>query len=735
MELEADAERWEFLRQWLEPLRGCVVVERRVLGEVTYHALKVAGLGVAPAARLGCLDLLRGASVLFAALDRVGRDMLRRVLLHFCNGEDDLAESKMASLETKEFGSGDLMFHIDLDDFDLGLDVVKDFFGKLKAREVGQLLEKTVSKVYALAENRGQFSSLPLEIPITMSVYDSENQNLIARWWNAVKRLVSKYGGWRFPLLLPHNTRTPILLGCNFTMTTVRLDASGALTTNSLLAIEEMVTSGNELVIEQLYIFTGIPDLLRIGDVLRWGRLFEKLVCSRGEDCAFVDRLQIGGEIHRPALMGRWYSAFAELLNVVTLGIYLDCELATPEARALSWQYLAYAFFSKHACSHLESLKLNDVILKAADADAIAELLASPDPTNFLYGYQDGTRGEESSNSDYDDTLRTGMLKKGTIATLVNTGLHDELSLVNEPEATWTLSTDVHHVKVLRDDGNKDFARVLIPGYGVNKVKHSQIRRGRYKVPKLVVDSLRLSFIPENLGTSGLPRALELIGSNLTKLYLEIPSGMDTTLPRALVSCVNLKALRFRGDAINSRKFLDVYRDSELNIQQLDCSFDDIVAFTDELSNMSTRIAQQLKRMACYFDNASLMWEQHGSLKCVSSMLMKNRRLEIFQLPANEEMCEALEPELGRFNQVAIPVEKERFPSASRLAFLSIFMISERSGQERNPKRLKHDGAMPAMSGLADFPVDRLVFSKIFSFAGTCARRHVLLTPIRLVLM
>lgn len=162
-----------------------------------------------------------------------------------------------------------------------------------------------------------------------------------------------------------------------------------------------------------------------------------------------------------------------------------------------------------------------------------------------------------------------------------------------------------------------------------------------------------------------------------------------------------------------------------------------MVALYEELTDTNTRIAQTLKRMACFFDNTEEIRQCSGRLDCVANMLRANRKLEHMQLVVPPEIRGEVEAELKSFDNEPIPVVLEPFPLEGRLAFLSVFKSSggaEREGAEKRAKSDTNVVKLPASSVLADFSVDRLAFSTIFSFAATPVRRQVHVTASRLVL-
>jgi hypothetical protein len=107
------------------------------------------------------------------------------------------------------------------------------------------------------------------------------------------------------------------------------------------------------------------------------------------------------------------------------------------------------------------------------------------------------------------------------------------------------------------------------------------------------------------------------------------------------------------------------------------------------------------------------------------------RTLEHMQLVVPVTIRDEIEAELKHFDSDPLPVVLEPFPQSNHLALLSLFKPSRDGNDEEVKKQAKTetDVARRAVSYvLADFPVDRLVLSTIFSFAAIPVSRQVRLT-------
>lgn len=233
--------------------------------------------------------------------------------------------------------------------------------------------------------------------------------------------------------------------------------------------------------------------------------------------------------------------------------------------------------------------------------------------------------------------------------------------------------------------------------------------------------SLRLQFDLVDGVADGLPRFLDLVGSSLTRLLLDLPSGAELWLPRMLGACPSLKALAVHGDYIDTHSFLEAYLASELRIEELHLPFDDIRRLMTELEDKSTRLAHTLNRLEVFVDVQAVMDNgQDDPLKCTLSMLSVNTKLEFLQISMDYgwERSKRL-ADFEPYHNQALPAMGERFP----VEFLSIFASSAGTGRRRRSKQAK--SLSVSSPTLARISLDRHVLTHIFGFAASCARRYV----------
>lgn len=297
--------------------------------------------------------------------------------------------------------------------------------------------------------------------------------------------------------------------------------------------------------------------------------------------------------------------------------------------------------------------------------------------------------------------------------------------------ASWELAADITGVQVVSSDEAEDEevgVDVLVPGYGECVVVRDALRpveEGGMHVAEGGITGLGLDFMKLSGDGEPLYRLLELVGSPLTRLRLSLEVDADVfelDVARVLRSCPSLKTLTINGPEVNAAAFLNACREERTHLEEIACRFDDLATVCEELSDETTVLACNLKRMMYYFfdsQRSTNEWQARSFLP----MLRANRVLEYVEVMAPRDLCHRYAPGMQRSHNAPLPVAREPFPLPSRLAFLSIFVASRRHC-EREAKRAKH--ASPTVSPvLANFPVDRHVMAIIFNFAAERIHRRV----------
>lgn len=339
-------------------------------------------------------------------------------------------------------------------------------------------------------------------------------------------------------------------------------------------------------------------------------------------------------------------------------------------------------------------------------------MLASPDLTRRLFD-RSADEDVDLSGAPSDDSLATGLLKRGTTVAL-QTIYGDEP--VQVESARWELATDVGDVKMLGDvDDDPSLARVVIPGDGVCSVRRDQLiptneRRSAGGVA-------RLKLVRSHLGQRAFHRLLVLVGPSLTHLTLEMPDVGSPWSASILCACRSLKELVVEGKLIDTSSLLEVFETFELDLEAIDGSFDDLPLLVQALSDKTTWLECSLKRLTC--DIGRTNPEVGSPLDDMKRMLEANGTLEYLHVHMPSHWSGDGAAEIERFNNQEIPVRDTPFPLESRVAFLSVFA---------DAKRIPDETATPASRAMVKFLMDRDVLSLIFEYAAVCVRRRVYVT-------
>lgn len=185
-----------------------------------------------------------------------------------------------------------------------------------------------------------------------------------------------------------------------------------------------------------------------------------------------------------------------------------------------------------------------------------------------------------------------------------------------------------------------------------------------------------------------------------------------------------------RGRAtIDTESFLTVYRENDLQIEELDCPIDDIWQLARELADTSTSFAKTVMRLAYRFDPSWLDEDEVILLEGLLSMLDAKRTLEYLHLavPTRALAGSHHVARIRSFNEQELPAFGERFPITLSRGVHQDLHGSYRAREERDEKR-SGAGELPSQpfrlqSVLAKFPIDYRVLSMIFDFAATCIHR------------
>lgn len=694
----------QFFREWLQPLRDHVYLRERSATRFKFH---VSLTDFKPTQ----LPKVRDALLLLGILAKINRNLLKSALSQLVTMS---ARHVQKVMDDEEFQVLDVVFEVALGSRENG--AMAKFFSGLEAPANAKKLAAAVEKLCTLASVANEQLPTSFDVPLAMSLDATDgNEKQLVLWWNSIKALLSRNGGSRVPINLSIPGSEAVAPECAFLLGPIKLEVGGQLATPETMDIvEEMVTTANDLVFEKLTIAPEIEDPFTNEHAAAWGRMVQCVVCARAEGTAHITKFEIIGGLHKSSQFARWCSAFANSAPFELLTLAMDMIDAGPEARPTVWKYLTYAFFSRHSCSQVASLRIEGLILTSQDIDAVQSILEAQDPTVTLFGLN----ASKSESSEYS----TATVKAGTHVELLPMEAHDESA------GKVVLKSDIGCATVVHNDSTSEFVRVILPGFGVCRVLHEDIIPSIDTRPKSKLTSLDLQFDDDENATFGLPRLIELVGPGLTKLKLDVPSGMGEGIFNAIKLCSSLKGLRVQGVLICSADFIAAYRDEKLHIEDVECRFDDMAALIHQLSDKKTRLAQNLTRMACVFNYPSNMWNDPAVLASVVEMLENNTKLRTFQITVPSYCYADVSAALSKFENQLVSVLLEPFPLSSKLAFLSVF--NSKSSEGKRARTTPRNERQPLVSR---FELDPLVVSKIFDFAGICARRSIHVIPIRIM--
>lgn len=210
-----------------------------------------------------------------------------------------------------------------------------------------------------------------------------------------------------------------------------------------------------------------------------------------------------------------------------------------------------------------------------------------------------------------------------------------------------------------------------------------------------------------------------------------MPTAYAIWAPSMLASCPSLKTLIVRGRWVDAEEFLRVYRVVDLQLEELDCPFNNIFDSARELANPRTSLAKSLKHLSYRF---YANWRgMKIALDVVMSMLAVNHTLEYLNVtvPSDAHVDHQAAESFRAFHNQVLPVMSEPLPLACRIAFIGVFPSSSCACQVCASMRARTE-TVPSQTSrlqsvLAEFPKNRRMLSLIFDFAAPCARRRVYL--------
>jgi hypothetical protein len=395
------------------------------------------------------------------------------------------------------------------------------------------------------------------------------------------------------------------------------------------------------------------------------------------------------------------------------------------------WERVAFALFSNHARAHssITSVTLSDVFLTLRDVEAVAKVVDAVDPIGLLFGHQP----YEMEDNSVDDARAFAVigqelpvfakLNRGTAIQLVSMHPYEGIS---EESSSWTLESDVPGVTLLSWRGlesDEPRVRVLVPGYGICTVAQDQLVRVTQAEPSLEqpkgsLTSLQVSFLASSEAAAGYKRLLELVGSSLTRLQLQLVLNEDLDITHVLRCCPRLKTLIVHGPNVSSDAFIQAYRDNGATIAEIECNFDSLQRIMEELASRESPVAQKLRALSLPSPRYMTKWTEDLEIgfTLMLAMLSVNHTLEYYRMCGDYRIFRNNDAVQRHYDE-PLAVASKPFPLECRLAFLSIF----RGHQEQETSDLR-----PRRVAL---PIDRDAMLTIFAFAAECARRRLHIDP------
>jgi hypothetical protein len=781
--METMDERWAFLRPWTAAVSGRLAIEYD--DWVIAAERQFVGISVrlktdreTPSPSPAELRAIRDALVLLALVAHVDVGALAHVLRVQCQLE--LSYDDEIALDLDGFRDRDPQFVIKVEEFELG-DVTE---------RAPQMLKDLLLPDVSVANSRGLDAALcqiisqgvggrlnvgysRLDVPVVVNIESllsfasinrvwprlqrDNSQNLqtaadpafVSRVWSGLLELKERCGGWRVPVELPPQGVSASSINCGLAVRSISVhNSKHRLKQEAAVTVMDMMTHSHGLTISEVWLWTGPNNTDEVVDdgakALASGKLFERILCVSGcakKDHRNVKRINLSHELGSFTDFARLSSALAETQTVesIILRVASSANIFENYTRQIqhAWKYLAYALFSRHARarSSVTSVTLHGLEcleMWEEQMDGFAEVLASADPAIELFRASGIPDHDGDGNAVIPDPGTIGMLKKGTHLTLLPMDA-DGFTI------DWNLETDVSGVRVLQVYGDSGVSIVLVPGYGVCQVARDQVVPEAEPRLEGGVTSLHIKISNFVDNVRGLPRFLQLIGLPLTRLSLYFPSESEAWgiwTADILKSCPNLTTFVLTGPTpIDTESFLSAYRENHLKVEDLDCPFDDIGRLARELTDTNSSFAKTVKCLACRFqvtvryDNANVALEE------IASMLNANRTLEYLHMtvPSGVPCDSILVEHMRSFHNQPLPVVRERFSTACRVAFISIFAWSSDQIKKREVKRARTEvppsrAESSSQSVLVASPMDRSVLSLIFDFAASCVRRRTYLT-------
>ncbi|KAG1687844.1 hypothetical protein DVH05_004575 [Phytophthora capsici] len=339
------------------------------------------------------------------------------------------------------------------------------------------------------------------------------------------------------------------------------------------------------------------------------------------------------------------------------------------------WKWIAYAFFSKRArtFSSLEGLALKSVErMSTADIKAFCGILTSENPEEELLG-----SGLEEATLTANSPIRWDFDGKPVV----------QSDIVQFPFPilfVWIMSTSEQ----------TEWVDALVPGYGRCQVPR---RKLIFNDPvKRTTSGTDLTALEIHFGCSilyrdlsGLPHFFDAVGSTLKMLTIDAD---DVGLEMVLERCPNLEKLCLR-ERLNTAIFcFSEYQAAGSPVPVFRFRFDDILAYTEELTNPESDLTKCLQHLTIHPYDSNIYQDDGASVEefeALLKMLENNGRLEHLQFKSEPTKY------AERFRRFHLqPIDRSvKLDSQSKIAFLSLLSTTylpqsdKRQYQSRDKRR------------------------------------------------
>lgn len=710
-------EQWQFLWPWCRPLDSLLRVKHEYMARVPilgYWGVVVQLCPTQASAPATWWTSVRDAFLLLTLVAHVDHEAWKLALLRLCDLQVIYADEIIGG---EDFPT---RFELDVDtgfepadanERDKTLVTLLGQFAMAANSPPTPTFLESARRIVSLTPVR---SAIDIEIPIAIEL---SNNQFDPDLWRSLAAIKSAYPDCRIPVGFMSEA---LGVRCTFVLalTGITLDAC-FLNSDAVTMMKTAITdNGIPLSWVKWNVSTALDQsVLEIGSM---GRMLEHFIRTGGEQPiesvvveVRVDYTRWSDAPDTEVSLARILSALEVAKSIGRLQVWLPLEIMPAESRTRVWEQLGYTLFSKHSQSSVRTVELNDVSIVEADVDAVAAVLQEDDPTRLVFGRSQLSECHHRSGSG---VLELFTLRRGATVTLLPMNPNETISAPN----VLTLDSDISGVKIVDYGLEHGHAIVLLPGYGTCTIRRDELAVSSRVAIRDIASrdpiSLKLSCQNVLVPSTGVRPLLELVGHQLSVLWLQLPNHADGLEAHILRYCPNLTTLILQHDHVDTRLFIAAYEATNSRIAELDCHFDDILLVLEELRDIQTPLGRNIRKFS--FD---VHFSDDEMLRAFKEMLESNHLLEYLELTVPMDRNKEDWLELERFHNQAMFKIGAPIPRESRLAVLSILLPSIKEQSDKLPP-----GSIAADTpSRAAFHFDKAILALIFDFAAAPARRRI----------